>query len=141
MSIAASILRDIARKQATIAQSDYHAPLMNPDDGAGVQDLEGQEMSTEKIKAARGVYDNASWALYDAPVWGRLKSAAAREAARRALLALDPGHFARRERVSFEASTRKLLTPEAAEKRIAEYATSDVAKDLDKIASMKKDVD
>jgi hypothetical protein len=90
-------------------------------------------MSTEQIEAIRKAYDDASWKLYEAPVWGRAKHAVAREAARRALLALDPGHFSKREREAFEATTRKLLTPESAEKRIAEYETSDVAKELDKI--------
>jgi len=90
-------------------------------------------MSTERIEAARKAYDDASWKLYEAPVWGRPKHAAAREVARRALLALDPGHFSKRERESFEAATRKLFSASSADKRITEYETSDVAKELDKI--------
>lgn len=88
----------------------------------------------EQIDAARKAYDDASWALYDAAVWNRPKLAAKREQLRRALLAIEPGHFSRVERESFEASVRKLgLSSEDTERRIAEYETSDVARGLDKV--------
>jgi hypothetical protein len=90
-------------------------------------------MSTEQIEAARKAYDDASWKLCETPTWVCLKYVEERESARRALLALDPGHFSKCERDSFEVATRKTLTPEVAEKRIAEYRTSDVALNLDRL--------
>ncbi len=90
-------------------------------------------VTKDQIDAARKAYDDASWALYDAARWNRPKLAAKREQLRRALLKLEPGHFARVERESFEAATRRILSPEEADKRIAEYQTSDVARELDRI--------
>jgi len=88
--------------------------------------------TTQQIDAARKAYDDASWQLYYAPIWGRSKHRAKREQLRRALLALDPNHFAKRERAAFEASVNALdLSPEDKAQRIAAYIVSDVAIELD----------
>jgi predicted NACHT family NTPase len=87
----------------------------------------------EQIDAARKAYDDASWALYDAAVWNRPRLAAKREQLRRALLAIEPGHFSRVERESFDESVRKLgLSSEDTDRRISEYKPSKVARDLDR---------
>jgi hypothetical protein len=90
--------------------------------------------TAEQIQAAREAYFSASWALYEAAQWNRAKLSAKREQLRRALLKLDPGHFSRREREAFEQAVRNAaLSSEDAERRIAEYTTSDVARELDRL--------
>jgi hypothetical protein len=89
--------------------------------------------TNEEIEAAREAYFAKSWEVYDAAPWNRVKLSAEKEQLRRALLALDPGHFSRREREVFEETARKILPPEAAERRIVEYMVSEIALELDRL--------
>lgn len=91
-------------------------------------------MMNAQIEAARNAYFDASWALYDAMISEREKRAARKEILRRELLALDPGHFVKYERMVFEETVRKYAkTPEDADRRIAKYVPSDRAQELDRL--------
>lgn len=90
--------------------------------------------TNEQIEIARKAYFNATWAHYEGMLSEKAKLAEKVETARLALLRLDPGHFVKRERETFEEALReRSLTPEEADRRIAEYVPSERAQELDRV--------